>query len=188
MTHIVSRLLQPNEYQLEVLEIIKKQGFDDQRIEYFGDWEIRNARFSLQMNKEITFLKCLLQQCDFSDLDTVAHSLYESNVIDSNFTKSRFRKSWFESCVFENTDFSDTKFVNCHFKKVVFKNVSFDHTDLSDSSFRNCDLSQINLDTTLMWGAHFIDCILSDRFLSFPGGKWQKGPNGEVFVVSNPER
>lgn len=67
----------------------------------------------------LSFKKCLLQYCNFSDL------------------------------IMKKTSFSGSKLQECHFKNTYLNNANFNDVDLSGTIFHNCDLSMADFSSAI---------------------------------------
>ena len=184
MARIVSRLAEPDELQLKLLNIVEKHGIECWEIVYYSDWKIYDVHFNDVTYDKISFWRCIIERCSFADFSPAFHYFALSNLVDVTFSRAGLEKISFRRINFKNVSFENSRLFKVTFADSVFDNVSFVNAKLVGASFFGCDLSHINFDNVEIQDTSFGNCLLNDSLLNHPKGAWdESSTEKELFIV-----
>ncbi|PXX41638.1 pentapeptide repeat-containing protein [Undibacterium pigrum] len=184
MARIISRLVEPDELQLKLLDIVKQHGIECWEIVYYSDWEIYDVHFDDITNDEVSFYRCTLEQCSFADFSPAYHNFNNSTLVDVTFSKAGLKESLFSEVNFKNVTFDNANLLKVIFMDAIFENVSFANAELFKVNFYGCDLRHINFDNVEMRYTRFANCLLSDSLMNHPNGAWDdSSAEKKLFIV-----
>lgn len=184
MARIISRLAEPDELQLKLLNIVEQHGIECWEIVYYSDWEIYDVHFNDVTYDKISFWRCILDRCSFADFSPASHYFASSNLVDVTFSSAGLEESIFSQINLKNVSFDNARLFKVSFKNSVFDNVSFVNAKLIGASFFGCDLRQINFDNVEMEYTRFGNCLLNDSLINHPKGVWdESSAEKKLFIV-----
>ncbi|MCH8623108.1 pentapeptide repeat-containing protein [Undibacterium sp. TS12] len=183
MAQIISRLAEPDEWQLKLLGIVEQHGIQCWEIVYYADWEIYDVHFNNVTYDKISFWRCVLKRCSFADFSPAFHYFKLSNLIDVTFSKAGLEEIIFSRTSFKNVNFDNARLFKVKFGDCLFDSISFVNAKFIGTSFSGCDLRQINFDNVEMEDTRFGNCLLSDNLINHPRGYWEDTEKKTVFIV-----
>ena len=103
--------------------------------------------------KEVDFIHCILQYCDYTESNLQQCKFYASKLRCSIFTRSKFENCSFKLADLESANLEFVKASNCDFSDATLYNATFKGADLRGVDFTNSDLRNANLQDADLRGA-----------------------------------